>query len=359
MHDIRNRHLGSLRQLIVALAIAALAVASPWPLEAQQRSVNLSFLGSNFLGSNLSSDIPDQQSDGSQKSNLLDNNLSPDLLDTPLRDFKYKSGAVLAAAEPQKQAPTPATGGEGAGHEDLAATATNPIGNLIQVQLQNVFIPSSWESSGYANLFLFQPVVPIKLHNKIFPTLLTRTTLPIVTTPNPDGPVTGTTGTGDMVILATAINNQPWGMIGVGPTFTFPTASDSRTGSEKWQAGPTLVLFVNKFHPWQFGALVYTQHSFAGTSARSTVSKLFYQPILVRHFSKGWYAALPDVASTTDFRTGGNMIAFTGLRVGKVVKIKKQPLNVFLQTWGSPVHDGAVGQFNIKLSVSFLFPVKK
>ncbi len=360
MHDTRHRHPGWLRHLMLALAVTALVVASPWPLEAQQRSVNLNFLGSNFFGSNLSANIPDLQTDGSRNSNLLDNNLSPDPLDTPLNTFKYKSGPVLAAAaEPQKQAAPPAAGGEGAGHEDLAATATNPIGNLIQVQLQNVFIPTSWESSGYANLFLFQPVIPIKLHNKIFPTLLTRITLPIVTTPNPNGPVTGTTGTGDMVILATVINNQPWGMIGVGPTFTFPTASDSRTGSEKWQAGPTLVLFVTKFHPWQIGALVYTQHSFAGTSARSTVSELFYQPILVRHFSKGWYAALPDVASTTDFRTGGNTINFLGLRVGKVTKIKKQPLNVSLQTWGTPVHDGAVGKFNIKLSVSFLFPVKK
>jgi len=356
MHDTRPRHLGPLPQLMVALAVAGWAVASPWPLEAQQRSLNLS-----FLGSNLSSDIPDLQTEGSWKSNLLDNNLSLDPLDMPLDKFKYKSGPVLAAAaEPQKQAATPAAGDKAAGHDDsLAAAATNPISNLIQFQIQNVFIPTSWESSGYANQFIIQPVIPINLHNKIFPTLITRTTLPIVTTPNPDGPISGTTGTGDMVLLTAAVNNQPWGMIGVGPTFTFPTASDSRTGAEKWQAGPTLVVFVTKFKPWQIGGLVYTQHSFAGTSARSTVSKMFYQPILIRQFSKGWYAGTTDIASTTDFRTGGNTINFLGLRVGKVTKIKKQPINVFLQAWGTPVHDGAVGKFNIKLSVSFLFPVKK
>ncbi len=327
MYYIRLRHLWSLRQLMVALAVAAFAVASSWPLEAQQN-------GSKF--------------------SIHDSGVSNGLRDVQLKEFRY---TPIAASEPQKQAGTAAAGGKGAAeNSSLAAAATNPIANLIQFQLQNVFIPNSWDSSGYANQFIIQPVVPINLHNKIFPTLITRTTLPIVTTSNPDGTIDGTTGSGDMVFLAAAINNQPWGMWGVGPTFTFPTASDARTGSEKWQAGPTAIVFVTKFHPWQFGVLTFTQHSFAGTSARSTVSKLFYQPILLRHFSKGWYAGLPDVQSTTNFRNGENTIAFTGLRVGRVTKIGKLPLNLFLASWYTPVHEGAVGKWNIKFSLTFLFP---
>jgi hypothetical protein len=115
-------------------------------------------------------------------------------------------------------------------------------------------------------------------------------------------------------------------------------------------------VFVTKFHPWQFGALAYTQHSFAGTSKRSKVNKLFWQPIVVRHFDKGWYAGLPDLTSTTNFNNGENTIAFTGLRVGKVTKIGKLPLNLFVQSWYTPVHEGAVGKWNIKLNVTFLFP---
>ena len=115
-----------------------------------------------------------------------------------------------------------------------------------------------------------------------------RTTIPLaVTTPNPNGPVTGTTGSGDIFLLTSLVNNQKWGVWGVGPSFTLATASDSRTGSEKWQAGPTLIVWVTKFHPWQIGGLFYTQHSFAGTSARSSVGKWFYQPAIVRHFDKG------------------------------------------------------------------------
>ncbi len=346
MYDTRHRHLGSLRHLMLALAVAALAAASPLRLEAQQRSLNLS-----FLGSTLSSDIPDHQTEGSRNLSFSGGDPLPEALDTQPKEFRYASGSLVAANAQQTKPAAAAAGGKGAtDHSSLAAAATNPISNLIQFQLQNIFVPTSWDASGYANQFFIQPVIPINLHNKIFPTLITRITLPIVTTPNPDGPISGTTGAGDMILLTAAVNNQPWGMIGVGPTFTFPTASDSRTGSEKWQAGPTLVVFVTKFKPWQIGALYYTQHSFAGTSARSSVSKMFYQPILIRQFSKGWYAGLPDLASTTDFRTGGNTINFTGLRVGKVTKVKKQPLNVFLQGWGTPVHDGAVGKFNLSLA---------
>ncbi len=327
MYYIRLRHLWSLRQLMVSLAVVALAVASPWSLEAQQDGLKFS---------------------------IHDNGPSNSLRDIQLKEYRY---TPIAAAEPKTQSGTAPAGSKGtAEHDSLATTATNQIGNLIQFQLQNIFIPNSWDSSGYANQFLIQPVVPISLPSKIFPTLITRTTVPIVTTPNPDGPLTGTTGSGDIVFLTAFVNDQPWGMLGVGPTFTFPAASDARTGSEKWQVGPTAVVFFTKFKPWQFGALVYSQHSFAGTSKRSRVSKMFWQPILIRHFDKGWYAGLPDIASTTNLLEGETTLNFLGLRVGKVTKIGKMPVNLFLQPWYTPIHEGAVGKWNIKFNLTFLFP---
>jgi len=34
---------------------------------------------------------------------------------------------------------------------DLAKTATNPIGDMIQVQLQNQYSPSVWKMDGHSN----------------------------------------------------------------------------------------------------------------------------------------------------------------------------------------------------------------
>ena len=99
-----------------------------------------------------------------------------------------------------------------------------------------------------------------------------------------------------------------------------------------------------------------TDSQFAGTSKRSRVSKMFWQPILIRHFDKGWYAGLPDIASTTNLLEGETTLNFLGLRVGKVTKIGKMPVNLFLQPWYTPIHEGAVGKWNIKFNLTFLFP---
>jgi len=50
---------------------------------------------------------------------------------------------------------------------------------------------------------------------------------------------------------------------GVGPTMTFPTATDSLLGDGKWSAGPGLVVLTMPGH-WVIGALANNQWSFAG-----------------------------------------------------------------------------------------------
>ena len=70
----------------------------------------------------------------------------------------------------------------------------------------------------------------------------------------------------------------------------------------------------------------------------------------------GWYADLPDLASTINLRNGENTLNFLGVRVGKVTKMGKQPVNVFVQPWYTPVAEGTAGQCNIKLNLTFMFP---
>ncbi len=57
------------------------------------------------------------------------------------------------------------------GNANLAGAATNPIANLIQFQLQNSYSPSNYNSDGYSNVFVLQPVVTrLRLSGRSRPT---------------------------------------------------------------------------------------------------------------------------------------------------------------------------------------------
>jgi len=90
---------------------------------------------------------------------------------------------------------TPPTGG----HTSLAGAATNPIANLIQFQMQNSYSPSNYNADGYSNVGIIQPVIPVKMPWEKVPLLVTRTTLPYISTPDLDGGIGRKDGFGDIV----------------------------------------------------------------------------------------------------------------------------------------------------------------
>ena len=82
-----------------------------------------------------------------------------------------------------------------------AASAVDPSVPLTQLRLQNVFVPSTYDASGYSNEVGLQPVLPIHLNSEFFPYHIVRPTLPIFApTANPDGPQGVQGGLGDLTL---------------------------------------------------------------------------------------------------------------------------------------------------------------
>ena len=248
----------------------------------------------------------------------------------------------------------------GGGHSSLAAAATNPIANLIQFQVQNSYSPSNYNSDGYSNVAVIQPVVPFKLPSSKVPLLVTRTTLPYISTPDLDGGVGRKDGFGDIVAQGYFIPKlkAKGVMVGVGYNLTIPTAGDNEyVGSGKWSLGPAGVYFNMKTPSWQWGLLGYSSFSFAdaATSDRDYVSNASIQPILTKHFDKGWYASLPDVPQTYDFNTNEWTLNVGG-RLGKVMKFGKQPVNLFGQATYNPNDDIVAPEWTLKVNLTLLFP---
>ena len=246
------------------------------------------------------------------------------------------------------------------GHSSLAAAVTNPIANLIQFQVQNLYSPSNYNSDGYSNVGIIQPVMPFKLPWEKVPLLVTRTTLPYISTPDLDGGVGRKDGFGDIVAQGYFIPKLKTKgvMVGVGYNLVIPTAGDNEyVGSGKWSLGPAAVYFNMKTPTWQWGLLGYSSFSFANaaTSDRNYVSNVSLQPLLVKHFNKGWYLALPDVPQTYDFNTSEWTFNLGG-RLGKVMKFGKQPVTMFGQATYNPNDDIVAPEWTLKLNLTLLFP---
>ena len=247
------------------------------------------------------------------------------------------------------------------GHDSLAGAATNPIANLVQFQIQNAYTPNNNNASGDSNVFILQPVIPIKLSSEAVPLLVTRSTLPYISTPKIGGGEGSKEGFGDFVTQGYFLPKleTKGEMIGIGYNLTLPTAGDNDfVGSGKYSIGPGLIYFNLRTPGFQWGLLNYSSFSFASDNGdRSHVSNTNIQPIAVWHWGEGWYAGTPDVPQTYNFKTEHWTTAL-GARLGKVLKLGEQPVNLFGQvTYNTEDHDGEVSpEWTYKINMTFLFP---
>lgn len=258
--------------------------------------------------------------------------------------------------------------------DNLTTKATNPVGALIQLQLQNLYVPESDNSSGYANTGIIQPVIPYSLgDDSYFQNIIMRPTIPIVTTPKVNG--NRETGMGDITLLTapthTAAGSKrgeftTWGPIAA---LTLPTASKPETGADVWSAGPGIIALTNLSRAngdsVMLGALVYHLWGLENQEDDTDVSKTVLQPVVIYKFKSlfdqnGWYVRNPDDTWTYDWEEDEwNQIPL-GVFAGRVLNIGKQPVNIFGGGWYNPVSSdlGASADYALKLSFSFLFPAK-
>ena len=163
---------------------------------------------------------------------------------------------------------------------ELAKQLQNPIASLISVPFQNNFdFNLGPNDDGFRYLLNFQPVIPFSL-NKDW-NLVTRTIVPIIDQKDVIAPNTSEGGLGDIVqsFFFSPKKSVAGLIIGAGPVFLYPSATDSLLGSEKVGAGPTLVALKQR-GGWTYGLLFNHIWSFAGNEHRTYVSSTFLQPFL-------------------------------------------------------------------------------
>ena len=222
---------------------------------------------------------------------------------------------------------------------ELNKKLTNPVTDIWSISFQQnnyrlETVPG--QEDGWSSNLQFQPVLPVSLTKDW--NLITRPVVPLfVSQPHPDveaGPppqvnLQTTTGFGDTILLemlspAPSIAGN-W-LLGIGPTFIFPTASTNFTGQGKWQAGPAAVVgyLANKYI---LGFFVQNWTSFAGDSNRSNTNQMNLQPIAVYFLPGGWSIGYSgNILSNWKADEKNSWTVPIGVNVGKVVKFGILPV---------------------------------
>lgn len=278
------------------------------------------------------------------------------------------SGLIVAplwAADPS--ATTAPSEGEKQG-EDLTEVnkqLTNPVSSLWSISFQQnnyILDMGPGQSLRWNSNLQFQPVLPVALTDNW--NLITRPVIPLfVSQPHPDRnnptDIDRTTAFGDMILLE-MLSPSPklvgnW-LLGLGPTFIFPTASTDYTGQGKWQVGPAaLVGYLSK--KWILGAFVQNWQSFGG-SGDSKTNQMNFQPVAAYFLPHAWSLGYSGNILANWKAGGGDVWTVPiGLSVAKVLKLGPLPVKVALGGQYMPIHPDVGGQkWNIQLSVTPVIP---
>ena len=240
---------------------------------------------------------------------------------------------------------------------DLAKQTQNPVANLISLPFQNnTNFDMGPDDNKTQNILNIQPVWPFSLNEDW--NLITRTIVPVVSQP---GFVPGQdreNGLGDTTFTAFFSPAKSAGLIwGAGPVFLLPTASDDRLGSDKWGAGPSVVLLTIR-GSWVAGSLFSNVWSFSG-SGDEDVNLFTWQYFINYNFPGGWYlSSSPIITANWEADSGNEWTVPFGGGFGKVFRVGKLPLNASVQAFYNMEKPDYGADWTLRLQIQFLFPKK-
>jgi hypothetical protein len=276
------------------------------------------------------------------------------------------SASPLWAMDPP---PNPSSTGVEPEHQSLTEVnkkMANPTSNLWYLNFQqNNYRLDMGEDRGdrWNSNLNFQPVMPIALTEDY--NLVTRPVIPLfISQPHPDpgnpAEIDRTTGFGDTTLMFN-IAGRPhltgnW-LLGLGPTFVFPTASTDETGQGKWQVGPAAIVgYISK--NWILAGFVQQWWSFAGSDRRASTNWMNLQPIATYFLHDGWSIGYSgNILANWEVNGDDRWTVPIGLGVSKVAKFGKLPVKITLAGQYMPVHPDELGQkWNIQLTFAPVIP---
>jgi hypothetical protein len=220
--------------------------------------------------------------------------------------------------------------------ETLEQEFTDPLATLPQLIIRDSYSPATYGTHVQTNQVIIRPVIPRVPPNTLLPfTQLIRPTFALVTVPSRRGG--SRTEFGDLPLFDVAV--LPWPdrkktglLIGLGPTFVFPTATSRSAGQGAWQAGPAFGAIYTGVPGLLVGFIALNPISFAYTSPnRPPQNTLEIQPVLALHLWRGWYLRSAEATWTMGWHRHSPTTLPLSLGIGQtLVRPGLPPMSFFV-----------------------------
>lgn len=236
----------------------------------------------------------------------------------------------------------------------LAKQTQNPVADLVSILLQFNFNSGGAFGDRSSIVLDVEPVIPIDVTPEW--NVIARTIVPFVTVPQARGDSDGGIGDINLQLFATPANagSIVWG---VGPIFSFPTATLDEVATGTWGLGPAGVILFQA-GPWVAGALATQTWTLSDFGDDRDLDAFLLQPFVNFNFGTGWaVTSAPFITASWDAPGNGWTVPLGG-GLTWTTKIGGQAVNLGAQYYYNVERPDEAAKNQLRLVVSFLFPTQ-
>jgi len=240
----------------------------------------------------------------------------------------------------------------GASAQELADKLANPVASLISVPLQNNLTYGIGPYNGSKYQINIQPVIPFKLSENL--NLITRYILPVVDQQDVIAENSHEFGLSDATVTAFFAPKTKGIILGVGPAFLVPTATEKFLGTEKFGVGPS-VLVMHQGKGLSIGFIANQIWSVAGNENRADFNQFYTQIFLTHSYKSG--ASLGITSEITQNWEGNTTLITISPNVGAITKLGGQTMQFAVMPLIPIVgHSDIRPDWGLRAVMAFVFP---
>ena len=238
--------------------------------------------------------------------------------------------------------------------QSLAKESQNPVGDIISVPFENNVNFGVGPKDAEVYVLNLKPVYPIQVGEF---NLISRFILPIVYQGERFHGEGSQSGLGNLTYQGFFSPAKPGKVIwGAGPALAIPTNTDNRLDSDKWSAGPAVVVLA-KPGRWLFGALAQHFWSFAGDSDEDSINLSSFQYFVNYNLDNGWYlSSTPTMIADWEANSSNRYFVPVGGGAGRLLRFGQQPVDFKLQGFWNAEKPKGAADWSLQFQVKLLFP---